>query len=109
MMLDHTAAGLFPIAPTPFHADGRIDTGSIGTLVDGYKAAGATGVTVLGIMGEAPKLEHDEAVALTKEWIAGMDFVSREEFEAVKAMAAAARDEVEALQAKLAELQRGPS
>ena len=71
-MLDHTAAGLFPIAPTPFHADGRIDTGSIGTLVDGYKAAGATGVTVLGIMGEAPKLEHDEAVALTKEWIAGM-------------------------------------
>ncbi len=71
-MLDHTAAGLFPIAPTPFHPDGRIDTRSIGTLIDGYKAAGATGVTVLGIMGEAPKLELDEAVALTKDWIAGM-------------------------------------
>ena len=30
-----------------------------------------------------------------------MDFVSREEFEAVKAMAAAARDEVDALKARL--------
>lgn len=31
----------------------------------------------------------------------GMDFVSREEFEAVKAMAAAARDDAEALKARL--------
>jgi BMFP domain-containing protein YqiC len=31
----------------------------------------------------------------------GMDFVSRDEFEAVKAMAAAARDEVDALKARL--------
>ncbi|KQX19048.1 MULTISPECIES: accessory factor UbiK family protein [unclassified Sphingomonas] len=37
----------------------------------------------------------------SKEWIAGMDFVSREEFEAVKAMATAARDEVELLKARL--------
>ncbi len=36
-----------------------------------------------------------------KEWIAGLDFVSRDEFEAVKAMAAAARDEAEALKARL--------
>jgi BMFP domain-containing protein YqiC len=36
-----------------------------------------------------------------KEWIGGLDFVSREEFEAVKAMAAAARDEAEALKARL--------
>lgn len=34
-----------------------------------------------------------------REWIGGMDFVSREEFEAVKAMAATAREEVEALKA----------
>lgn len=34
----------------------------------------------------------------------GMDFVSREEFEAVKAMAAAARDEVEALKGEIAAL-----
>jgi BMFP domain-containing protein YqiC len=36
-----------------------------------------------------------------KDWIGGLDFVSREEFEAVKAMAAAARDEAEALRARL--------
>ena len=36
-----------------------------------------------------------------KEWVGGLDLVSREEFEAVKAMAAAARDEVEALKAKI--------
>jgi BMFP domain-containing protein YqiC len=37
-----------------------------------------------------------------KSWMGGFDFVSREEFEAVKAMAAAARDEVAALKAELA-------
>jgi BMFP domain-containing protein YqiC len=36
-----------------------------------------------------------------KQWLGGFDFVSREEFEAVKAMAAAARDEVETLRAEL--------
>lgn len=36
-----------------------------------------------------------------KEWIGGLDFVSRDEFEAVKAMAAAARDEADALKARL--------
>jgi BMFP domain-containing protein YqiC len=41
-----------------------------------------------------------------KSWIGGFDFVSREEFEAVKAMAAAARDEVAALRAEL-DAQRG--
>lgn len=42
-----------------------------------------------------------------KEWIGGMDFVSREEFDAVKAMAAAARDEVEALRTRIAALEAG--
>ncbi len=36
-----------------------------------------------------------------KGFFGGMDFVSREEFDAVKAMAAAARDETEALKARL--------
>ena len=36
-----------------------------------------------------------------REWIGGMDFVSREEFEAVKTMAATAREEVEALKARI--------
>lgn len=40
-----------------------------------------------------------------KEWMGGMDFVSRDEFEAVKAMAAAARDEAEALRRRLEALE----
>ena len=40
-----------------------------------------------------------------REWIGGMDFVSRDEFEAVKAMAAAARDENENLKARIAALE----
>jgi len=72
MRLTSSAAGLFPIAPTPFTADGAIDHGSVETLIAGYLAAGATGVTVLGIMGEAPKLEPDEALDLTGRFIDGM-------------------------------------
>lgn len=40
-----------------------------------------------------------------REWMAGMDFVSRDEFDAVKAMAAAAREENEALKARVAALE----
>jgi BMFP domain-containing protein YqiC len=40
-----------------------------------------------------------------REWMGGMDFVSREEFEAVKAMAAAARDENEMLKSRIAALE----
>ena len=36
-----------------------------------------------------------------REWMAGSDFVGRDEFEAVKAMAAAARDENEVLKARI--------
>lgn len=42
-----------------------------------------------------------DARAKFKEWIGGQDFVGREEFDAVKTMAAAARDEVDALRARL--------
>ena len=40
-----------------------------------------------------------------REWIGGMDFVARDEFDAVKAMAAAAREENEALKARIAALE----
>ncbi len=54
MKLDSSASGVFPIAPTPFFDDGRIDTNSIDRLADFYAACGASGLTVLGQMGEAP-------------------------------------------------------
>lgn len=43
----------------------------------------------------------------TREWVAGMDLVSREEFEAVKQMAATARAETEELKARIAALEAG--
>jgi 4-hydroxy-tetrahydrodipicolinate synthase len=55
------AAGTFAIAPTPFHDDGRIDHASIDRLTDFYAEVGCEGVTVLGILGEAPKLDAAEA------------------------------------------------
>jgi hypothetical protein len=66
MALDATASGVFPIAPTPFHPDGRLDEASIDTLIAGYLKAGSTGVTVLGIMGEAPKLELEESIVIRR-------------------------------------------
>src|ERR1700753_1422131 len=65
------AAGTFAIAPTPFHDDGRIDEKSIDRLTDFYAEVGCDGVTVLGILGEAPKLDAREA-----EQVAGR-FVKR--------------------------------
>ena len=55
------AAGTFAIAPTPFHDDGKIDFASIDRLTDFYAEVGCNGVTVLGILGEAPKLDAAEA------------------------------------------------
>lgn len=40
-----------------------------------------------------------------REWVGGMDFVSRDEFDAVKAMAIAAREENELLKARIAALE----
>ena len=57
---------------------------------------GAAG-TVAGMGREAQSGARDRA----REWIGGLDFVSREEFEVVKAMAVAARDEADALRARL--------
>ncbi|MVO17953.1 dihydrodipicolinate synthase family protein [Parasedimentitalea huanghaiensis] len=55
------ASGVFVIAVTPFHPDGRIDMESCDRMVDFYLDAGATGLTVLGMMGEAPKLTVEES------------------------------------------------
>src|ERR1700749_1342372 len=67
--LTHKAAGTFAIAPTPFHDDGRIDGKSIDHLTDFYAEIGCDGVTVLGIMGEAPKLDGSEAEEVAKRFI----------------------------------------
>src|ERR1700686_1914687 len=62
MKLTPSTSGTFAIAPTPFHDDGRIDAASIDRMTDFYLETGCAGITVLGIMGEAPNLEPQEAL-----------------------------------------------
>jgi 4-hydroxy-tetrahydrodipicolinate synthase len=61
--------GVYVIAPTPFHEDGRVDERSTDRMTDFFAGCGAAGITVLGQMGEAPKLEHQEAIALASRVI----------------------------------------
>jgi BMFP domain-containing protein YqiC len=61
---------------------------------------GAAG-TVAGMTREAQAAMQDRA----RDWVGGLDMVTREEFEAVKAMAVAAREENEALKARIAALE----
>lgn len=58
--------GVYAIATTPFDPTGALDTNSIDRLTDFYVDAGVTGITILGIMGEAPKLEPDESRAIIR-------------------------------------------
>jgi 4-hydroxy-tetrahydrodipicolinate synthase len=68
-MLTSSAQGVYAIAPTPFQEDGSIDDASTDRMVDFYQDVGCAGITILGIMGEAPKLDHAEALALVNRLI----------------------------------------
>src|SRR5689334_24395154 len=69
MAFDVSAAGVYTIAVTPFHPDGRLDTASIDRVTDFYIDCGVAGVTALGVMGEAPKLDAAESVSLVKQMV----------------------------------------
>ncbi|MZF84176.1 dihydrodipicolinate synthase family protein [Streptomyces sp. SID5643] len=58
--------GVYAIAPTPFAESGAVDFDSLSRLIDFYGSAGVTGLTLLGQMGEAPKLSHDESVRIVQ-------------------------------------------
>jgi len=68
--LNETAQGVYVIAVTPFHADGGIDLESTDRMVDFYLSAAATGLTVLGMMGEAQKLTIDESQLIVRRILA---------------------------------------
>ena len=70
-------------------------------LADLVKIANSAAGTVAGMSREA----RDNARERMRETLGGMDFVSREEFETVKAMAQKAREQADALEAKVAELE----
>ncbi|MGE0312612.1 MAG: dihydrodipicolinate synthase family protein [Lautropia sp.] len=61
-LIDANANGVYVIAPTPFGRDGSLDLDSARRMCDFYLAHGATGITILGIMGEAPKLSMQESI-----------------------------------------------
>jgi 4-hydroxy-tetrahydrodipicolinate synthase len=69
-MLDESARGVYVIAVTPFDERGALDLDGTDRLINFYANAGAQGLTILGIMGEAPKLAHEEAVAFVRRVIA---------------------------------------
>ncbi|MFC0383972.1 dihydrodipicolinate synthase family protein [Muricoccus vinaceus] len=92
-----TARGVYVIAPTAFHDDGRVDEASNDGLTDFFVESGATGITVLGQMGEAPKLDMAESVSIASRMIkrAGIPIivgVSAPGFAAMKSLTAAVMD-----------------
>ncbi len=68
--LDETARGVYVITVTPFSDDGALDLASTDSVVDFYLEKGANGLTVLGVMGEAPKLTAEEARSYVKRVLA---------------------------------------
>lgn len=60
-MLNESASGVFTIAATPFLPDGSLDEASLDSMVDFYIERGATGLAILGMMGEAGKLSAEES------------------------------------------------
>ncbi len=71
--LTEDAKGVFVIAVTPFTPNGDIDFESCDRMVDFYLEVGATGLTVLGMMGEAPKLTIEESRTVVERILARVD------------------------------------
>lgn len=59
--LTEEAKGVYVIAVTPFTDEGALDLESVDSMVDFYEERGVTGITVLGQLGEAPKLTSAES------------------------------------------------
>lgn len=57
---------MYVISATPFTDSGAVDLESTASLMDFYIKSGVTGMTILGIMGEAPKLAGDESMTFVK-------------------------------------------
>jgi BMFP domain-containing protein YqiC len=70
-------------------------------IADLVKLANSAAGTMAGMSREA----RESARERLREALGGIDFVSREEFETVKAMASKAREQADALEARLAALE----
>jgi 4-hydroxy-tetrahydrodipicolinate synthase len=61
---------VFVIAVTPFTESGELDLASTDRMVDFYLESKATGLTILGILGEATKLTAEESRTFVKRVLA---------------------------------------
>jgi 4-hydroxy-tetrahydrodipicolinate synthase len=68
--LNRSATGVYLITVTPFTDSGELDLVSTERMVDFLLETGVTGLTVLGIMGEAPKLTAQESRIFVKQVLA---------------------------------------
>lgn len=73
MKLTENAAGVYIISATPFTDNGEIDYGSADWLVEFYIERKVTGMTILGMMGEAPKLSSEESLAFMQHMLKRVD------------------------------------
>jgi BMFP domain-containing protein YqiC len=70
-------------------------------IADFVKLANSAAGTMAGMTREA----RENARERMREALGGVDFVAREEFDTVKAMAQKAREQADALEARVAELE----
>ncbi len=68
--LEPSAKGVYLITVTPFTDSGALDLASTDRMVDFCLNCGVTGLTVLGIMGEATKLTAEESRVFVKQVLA---------------------------------------
>ena len=71
--LDESVRGVFAISATPFTDDGAVDRASTDRMVEFYLESGVTGLTILGVMGEAPKMSPDESGAFCDQVLRRVD------------------------------------
>ena len=67
--IDEQSHGVFVISTTPFSKDGSIDLDSADSLVEFYIEKNVSGITILGMMGEANKLSANESEIFIKHVI----------------------------------------
>jgi len=72
-LLDESANGVYIISATPFTDDGELDLESADRLVDFYIEQGVSGVTLLGMMGEAQKLSPAESESFVGRMLKRID------------------------------------
>ena len=71
--LTEAARGVYVIAVTPFEDNGALDLESVDRMVDFYETAGVDGLTVLGQLGEAPKLTSEESKRVVERVLKRLD------------------------------------